>query len=89
MAKQLSIRSDEAYEIAHRLAQRRETTVVDVVTKALREQDPTHAAREVTPEEAAETFRILNELSERAAKAAKPGATSDHSDLYDEHGLPK
>ena len=37
MGKQLSIRSDEAYEIAHRLAQRWETTVVDVVTKALRE----------------------------------------------------
>jgi len=89
MPRQLSIRSDEAFEIAHRLAKRRGVTVVEVVTKALRDQEPTAAAPEVSPEDAAETFRILSELSKRAAKAAKRGATSDHSDFYDEHGLPK
>jgi len=90
MGRQLNIRSDEAYEIAHRLAKQRGTTVTDVVVDALRQhvgkavQEP-----EVPLEQAAETKRILLELSERSAKAAKPGATSDHSYLYDEHGLPK
>jgi antitoxin VapB len=90
MAKQLNIRSNEAYRIAHRLAKKRGQTVTEVVTAALRrEQGETAATPEVPPEEAAETFRILMELSERAAKAAKPGTTSDHSYLYDERGLPK
>jgi antitoxin VapB len=44
---------------------------------------------EVSPEEAAETFRILTELARKASQHKKPGATSDHSDLYDEFGLPK
>ena len=44
--------------------------------------------REVSPEVAAETFRVLEELSRQGARLKKPGATSDHSDLYDEHGLP-
>jgi len=32
---------------------------------------------------------MLMELSERVSRAAKPGTTSDLSDLYDEDGLPK
>ncbi len=91
MARQLNIRSDEAYKIAHRLAKKRGQTVTEVVTDALRRQqdETTTPTPEVSPEQAAETMRILMELSERSAKAAKPGATSDHSYLYDEHGLPK
>ena len=90
MARQLNIRSDEAYRIAHRLAKRRGLTVTEVVTEALRhEQGESHAAPEVSPEQAAETVRILMDMSERSARAALPGATSDHSDFYDEHGLPK
>ena len=90
MARQLNIRSDEAYKIAHRLAKKRGQTVTEVVTDALRrQQDETAPTPEVSAEQAAETVRILMELSERSAKAAKPGSTSDHSYLYDEHGLPK
>ena len=44
---------------------------------------------DIPPEQSTETIRVLLELSERSAKAAKPGTTSDHSYLYDEHGLPK
>jgi hypothetical protein len=43
---------------------------------------------EVPPEEAAETFRILTELGRKIAKHVRPGAGSDHSDLYDDKGLP-
>jgi hypothetical protein len=90
MARQLNIRSDEAYKIAHWLAKTRGRTVTEVVTDALRRaQGECEPAPEVSPEQAAETIRILMELSERSAKAAKPGTTSDHSYLYDEHGLPK
>jgi antitoxin VapB len=92
MARQLNIRSDEAYKIAHRLAKRRGQTVTAVVTDALRQQqehDRPAARPEVPPEQSAETIRMLLELSERSSRAAKPGSTSDHSYLYDEHGLPK
>ena len=90
MGRQLNIRSDEAYKIAHRLAKKRRQTVTEVVTAALRrEQDDLKQQPEVSPQEAAETIRIMTELSERAAKAAEPGSSSDHSYLYDEHGLPK
>lgn len=90
MARQLNIRSDEAYKIAHRLAKKRGQSVTEIVTDALRSQDATAArVREVPRKQAEETFRRLMELSERSAKAAQPGATSDHSYLYDEHGLPK
>ena len=90
MARQLNIRSDEAYEIAHRLADQRGRSVTEVVTEALRkEARPPVSAPEVSPEEAAETIRVLTEISERTARAAKSGTTSDHSYLYDEHGLPK
>jgi hypothetical protein len=88
MPKQLNIRSDEAYEIAHRAAKKSGRTVTEVVTQALRE---THgpAAREVSPKEAAETYRVLMELAREGGRRKKPGATSDHSDMYDEYGLPK
>ena len=90
MGRQLNIRSDEAYKIAHRLAKKRRQTVTEVVTAALRrEQAETAPTAEIRPEEAAETYRILMDWPERAAKSTKPGSTSDHSYLYDEHGLPK
>src|SRR3954469_2516333 len=90
MARQLNIRSDEAYKLAHRLAKKRGKSVTEVVTDALRAQDlPAKSAPEVSPEQAARTIRALLEASERSARAAKDGSTSDHSYLYDEHGLPK
>jgi hypothetical protein len=90
MPRQLNIRSNEAYKIAHRLAKKHGQTVTEVVTQALRSQDAEAApAREVPRNQAEDTFRRLMELSERSAKAARPGASSDHSYLYDEHGLPK
>jgi hypothetical protein len=90
MARQLNIRSDEAYLIAHRLARLRRKSVTEIVTDALR-RDEREAAPvpEVPPEQAKQTYRMLIKLAKKTAKAAKPGSTSDHSYLYDEHGLPK
>lgn len=89
MSRQLNIRSDEAYERAHRLAKSRGLSVTDVVTEALRRAEEQAPRPEVTPEEAAETLRVLRELAREGGRRKKPGATSDHSDLYDEFGLPK
>ena len=88
MPKQLNIRSDEAYEIAHRAAKQSGKTVTDIVTQALRERHGA-IAREVSPKQAAETFRTLMELAREGGRRKKPGATSDHGDMYDEDGLPK
>ena len=89
MSRQLNIRSDEAYERAHRLAKQQRTSVTTVVTEALRRAEEQSSPSEVSPQEAAETFRILTELAREGARRKKPGATSDHSDMYDEFGLPK
>jgi hypothetical protein len=91
MPRQLNIRSDEAYRIAHWLAKRRRQAIAEVATEALRSlQSKTPRSHEPTPQETAETFRFLMEASERCARAAKPGSSSDHSCyLSDEHGLPK
>jgi hypothetical protein len=87
MPKQLNIRSDEAYEIAHELAQRLNRTVTEVLETALREYRRGQTADVLTPEEAA-FLADIQDLSSRAAAAARPGVTSDHRDFYDDKGLP-
>lgn len=89
MARQLNIRSDEAYDIAQRLAKKLGKTTTTIITSALREYERSQAPQpEVSPEEAERNFEFLMALSRETAKHAKPGATSDHSDFYDERGLP-
>lgn len=89
MRKQLNIRSDEAYEMASEIARELGTTTTRAVTEALREYRERHLPRpEVPPEQAEETYRILMELAREFSRHKLPGATSDHSDMYDEHGLP-
>ena len=86
MAKQLNIRSDEAYETAHRLSAQLTTSATAVVETALR-----HYAKsvlpEVPPEEARETYRVLTELGREISKHVRPCAGSDHGDFYDDRGL--
>ena len=43
---------------------------------------------ELTPSQR-EEYEKLRALSRESAKQKLPGATSDHSDMYDEFGLPK
>lgn len=88
MPRQLNIRSDEAYQLAHRVAKESGKSVTEVVTQALR-QVHGPLSREVSPEEAAETYRILMELAHQGGRRKKPHVTSDHTDMYDEYGLPK
>jgi antitoxin VapB len=91
MAKQLNIRSDEAYETAHALAGRCNESVTAVVERALRELKDRVVQEEAvfSPDAIARRYLELREITARTAANKRPGATSDHSDLYDEGGLPK
>ena len=89
MTKQLSIRSEEAYRLAHVIADELGKPLVQVVEDALREYGSKLPQRDgMTPAQRAD-FEALRALSREAAKHKLPGATSDHSDMYDEFGLPK
>ena len=89
MARQLNVRSDEAYETAHALAQRTCMTTTQVVEKALNLLDAE------TPKTAPDSnfdqkawIDRLKAISAEIAKNKRPGETSDHSDMYDDGGLP-
>jgi hypothetical protein len=90
MPKQLNIRSDEAHRLASALARRLNTSTTKVIETALRDLDrrtPTQGA-DLTPEQEEEHQRFMAVVRE-FQKVKLPGAISDHSDLYDEFGLPK
>ena len=90
MPRQLNIRSDKAYDMARRLAAHYGVTTARIVEDALDE----YAARrmlpskKVTKEEADAFVREIQQMVEALRPFVKPGATSDHSDMYDENGLP-
>lgn len=92
MARQLNIRSDEAYERAHRLARARGVSVTRLVEEALEKLDPAEDEQafvaSLPPEQRARYGR-LKPIIDEIARHKLPGATSDHSDMYDEFGLPK
>ncbi len=88
MAKQLNIRSDEAHRLAHAISERTGQPVVEVVVSALREfGSKLPPVEDMTPTQRAD-YEALRELARQAAQHKRPGATSDHSDMYDAYGLP-
>jgi hypothetical protein len=89
MARQLNVRSDEAYETAHRLARQLKLTTTEVVLKALLlfKEDFPALPESMSPKQR-EVNESLRALSVETAKHKVPGATSDHSDMYDDNGLP-
>jgi hypothetical protein len=98
MPRQLNIRSDEAYELAHDRAKRSGKTIAEVVTDALRVYPvptPTHGRDEDIPvpanfsPEQAQRHRDTLRWIESIQKYKRPGASSNHDWLYDEFGLPK
>lgn len=87
--KQLNIRSDEAYFLARELAARSHESTQDVVLKALKsyaENMPDKPGEELVARSA--EFQRLMEISRRARRKWKYSEPHDHSDMYDEHGLP-
>ncbi|MGH6853038.1 MAG: type II toxin-antitoxin system VapB family antitoxin [Methylocella sp.] len=90
MRRQLNIRSDEAYRIAHEVAKRLKLSATEVVVKALRDYGARIAPsiQGMTPTQRAD-YDALMKLARQTARAKKPRATSDHGDLYDGFGLPR
>ena len=82
MGKQLNVRDDEAYRLAHVIADELGKPIVEVVVTALREYGDKLPKREnMTPSRRA-TYEALRELSRRTSRRKKRGVTSDHSDMY-------
>ena len=84
---QLNIKDEALIADAKALAELLGTTTTDALRQAVqdrltRERDDRDAARR-------RKFEALMAISERASKLFPPGSTSDHSDFYDENGLPK
>ncbi|MBN9021895.1 MAG: type II toxin-antitoxin system VapB family antitoxin [Rhizobiales bacterium] len=86
--KQLNIRSDEAYDLVSRIAERTGRPRADVVLAALLSYADARQVKTLTAEERAFVDELMT-LARRSAAAAPAGMTSDHSHLYDERGLPR
>ena len=87
--RQLNIRSDEAYALARTLADRKGLSTQELVVRALR--DYAKADQELHAGMSAEqeaSYRHLVQLGRRFRSKWKYGESSDHSDMYDEDGLP-
>jgi len=80
----MNIKSDEAHRIAREIANYTGETVTSTVVIALRERLE-RLKKEANFEE---RKARIDEIIRRSGPTA-PGVTSDHSDLYDEIGLPK
>jgi len=91
MPRQLNIRSDEAADTARLLAEHLGATTTQVVVDALRVYSARMMApsRKTTPEQVEKDWRQLRRMIKDANRGRPPGASSDHSDLYDEFGAPR
>ena len=87
--RQLNIRSDEAYALATTLARRSGLPTQEVVVRALRDYAKADAdvRAGMTAEQEASYQRLLS-LGRRFRAKWKYREGSDHSDMYDEYGLP-
>lgn len=80
---QLNIKDDELIAKLKRLAERRSSSVVEVLRRMV-DQEVTRDEEEI-----ARRLAAIREITRESAKLVPPGVTSDHSYLYDENGLPK
>ncbi|WP_349370542.1 type II toxin-antitoxin system VapB family antitoxin [Salinarimonas sp.] len=92
MGKELKVHSDAAYDAAHRLAEETGQSVDAVVEVALRDLAARPAAasdQDVFSEEAIARRRAeLDAVIAWINRNHPPGGSYDHSDMYDENGLP-
>lgn len=105
MTERLIVDDDEAYTLARDLAERRGVSVEEAVVSSLRASleaveppAPSQTAQtapfriptleELTPRQR-EIYERLGALAAETAAQKRPGATSDHRDMYDDRGLPK
>jgi len=81
---QLNIKDDALIGKLRALAARRQTSITDTVRRLVAEEEARDAA-----ERQARIARIMELARQTAAMVPEHLRTSDHSDLYDENGLPK
>jgi hypothetical protein len=81
--RNLNIKSDEAYELAHFIAKRQGKSVTAAVTDLLKREK-----RELTKDELLEKWTRIGRENRRTADPKWLNWDYD-ADLYDENGLPK
>ncbi len=79
----LNIKSDRVHELARRLADETGLSMTAAIEKALEDQ----LTRIYRNQERESRFNQIKEIVSKLPPSP-PGVTSDHSDLYDEYGLP-
>jgi hypothetical protein len=92
MSEQFNIRSRKARALATELAARKNMTlaqVVEVALEQLKAQEVATQAEERAAKDAAwERIRLMAQENRAIAIARGSKLSSDHSELYDENGLP-
>ncbi|MCO6418689.1 type II toxin-antitoxin system VapB family antitoxin [Siccirubricoccus sp. KC 17139] len=84
---QMNLKDEKLIAEARALAELLGTSVTEAVRQAVEEKlAREQAGRE---ERRRRKFEALMAISERASRLVPPGVTSDHSDLYDENGVPR
>ena len=84
---QLNIKDQAVIADAKRLADLLRTTATGAVREALRER--LHREMAAREEETQRRYDAIMQIAESTYGLFPPGTTSDHSDLYDEHGAPR
>ncbi|MFK5597575.1 type II toxin-antitoxin system VapB family antitoxin [Methylobacterium sp. HMF5984] len=89
MTEALIVLNDEAFALAHELAERAGTTVDEAVVTALQELDRRVATvnDDLTPTQRAERD-VIRALVREARAHRIANVPTDHDYLYDEYGLP-
>jgi len=83
---QLNIKDAETTAMVRELAALTGESQTEAVRKAVKER--LERQKEQTRPDPDEVYRRLMALAKKVSAKKKPGATSDHSFLYDENGLP-
>ena len=79
----MNIKSDEVQRLVRQLANETGESLTEAIRKSVEER----LARHQRERDVAEKIRRVDEILARSGPTP-PGVTSDHSDLYDEDGLP-
>jgi len=83
----LNIEDEQVIANAEALAESLGLSTTDAVRRAVREK--LTRERIMRDEEKRRRYDALMAIVDRASKLFPPGTSSDHSDLYDENGLPR
>jgi antitoxin VapB len=84
---QLNIKDEALIAQAKELAALLGTSATGAVREAV--HDRLLREKAARDEREKQMFDAIMAIAERASKLVPPGVTSDHSDLYDEDGLPR